>query len=655
MKNRKTFYFALLQLSLLIALFTVSLVYLLRERPLNDEIFIVLLSSLGGLVAVNIATFFTAFHFVKKRREVIQKSFDSYVEESISIVGAGIIIYNEYFEIIWISNFIQQRLNMSLIGKSVASLPGFKESIDEGKNPFIVEIGGVILRAKIDYKNNTIILKDITNERMLLKQYVSEKGVISELEIDNYQQLQVVLAQEELFAVHSAVNKMLDSLVEKYNVVYRQYANGKYLLITNNEVLEDWIDTNFSFLDMIREHKVMEGLRLSASMGVGFGSSTHNELVELAKDGLRQSMARGGDQVSVLENNRKPKYFGSKTEAAKLTSRVKIKQIADIVQKRLSDRKVRDVIIYGHKFADLDAIGAALGMYHFAKQFGKEVYIQNETFDDTTKDVVEEMFTKEERQNIFIKPSKALKIANATTIHIIVDTSELHMVESEAMLRKADMHNIFILDHHRISQLAEDVPMENVYVDTSASSASEIVSELMQFSSKLVKLPQRVSQMLLNGIYLDTKQFVKSSSSRTFAAAAWLESFGALSTKAAAILKLPERYTQIINQILSSVKEVKPGYFLSAYKGEVPVDIISLAADEILRTQGRKVAVVIAKVPGKQMFKMSTRGIDTNVQVIAEAVGGGGHFNAAAAVSKEPIDIFEDNIISAIVSLKGEN
>ena len=294
-------------------------------------------------------------------------------------------------------------------------------------------------------------------------------------------------------------------------------------------------------------------------------------------------------------------------------------------------------------------------MYHFAKQFGKEVYIQNETFDDTTKAVVEEAFTKEERQQIFIKPSKAFKIANATTIHIIVDTSELHMVESEAMLRKVDMHNIFILDHHRISQLAEDVPMENVYVDTSASSASEIVSELMQFSSKLVKLPQRVSQLLLNGIYLDTKQFVKSSSSRTFAAAAWLESFGALSTKAAAILKLPERYTQIINQILSSVKEVKPGYFLSSYKGEVPVDIISLAADEILRTQGRKVAVVIAKVPGKQMFKMSTRGIDTNVQVIAEAVGGGGHFNAAAAVSKEPIDIFEDNIISAIVSLKGEN
>ena len=310
MKNRKTFYFALLQLSLLIALFTVSLVYLLRERPLNDEIFIVLLSSLGGLVAVNIATFFTAFHFVKKRREVIQKSFDSYVEESISIVGAGIIIYNEYFEIIWISNFIQQRLNMSLVGKSVASLPGFKEAIDEGKNPFIVEISGVILRAKIDYKNNTIILKDITNERMLLKQYVSEKGVIAEMEIDNYQQLQVVLAQEELFAVHSVVNKMLDTLVDKYNVVYRQYANGKYLLITNNEVLEEWIETNFSFLDMIREHKVMEGLRLSASMGVGFGSSTHNEMVELAKDGLRQSMARGGDQVSVLENNRNPKYFG---------------------------------------------------------------------------------------------------------------------------------------------------------------------------------------------------------------------------------------------------------------------------------------------------------------------------------------------------------
>lgn len=653
MKNKKTIYLGISLVFLLISIFTSALVYLIDES-VNESLFMVVISALGALVFVNLLTFLVAFYIVKRRREMIQKSFDTYVEESISIAGAGIIVYNEHFEIIWISKFIQQRLNMRLIGKNVESLSGVKEAIDSGTNPFIIEINGVVLRSRIDHKNNTIILKDITNERMLLKQYVSEKAVIGELEIDNYQQLQVILAQEELFQVHAALTQMFDFLVEKYNIVYRQYANGKYLIITNNNVLDQFIEDNFSFLDMIREHKVMESLRLSASMGFGFGSSTHNELVQLAKDGLRQSMSRGGDQVSVLENNKKPRYFGSKSEAAKVTSKVKIKQITELLEQRLEVSKVRNVIIYGHKNADLDAIGAALGMYAFVKKFQKDVFIQNETFDGTTTEAIEEMFTKEERQNIFIKPSRAAKLSNEHTLHIIVDTSELHMIESEVFIRKVDMRNIFILDHHRISKLAEAIPIENTYVDTSASSASEIVTELMQFSSKLIKLPVKPAQMLLNGIYLDTKQFNKSSSSRTFAAAAWLESFGASSIKAASILKLPERYTQVINQILSSVKEVKPGYFLSSYKGEVPVDIISLAADEILRTQGRKVAVVIAKVPGKQLFKMSTRGIDTNVQVIAEAVGGGGHFNSAAAVSKEPIDVFEDNVISAIVSLKGE-
>ena len=167
---------------------------------------------------------------------------------------------------------------------------------------------------------------------------------------------------------------------------------------------------------------------------------------------------------------------------------------------------------------------------------------------------------------------------------------------------------------------------------------------------KTIKLNRSTAQMMLNGIYLDTFQFQKTTSSRTFQAAANLENFGAQVSSSIDILKITEDDEKIIRKIMDFVKEVKPGYFIASYPGAVPVSVIAKAADEILRTKGRKAAFVIAKDMNKNEFKLSARGIDTNVQIIAEAVGGGGNFGSAAARSKEPLTIFTDNIIQAIVS-----
>lgn len=612
----------------------------------------ILLIFLVFVILFNIFLSFTSYLYLKSRREDIKQAYDFYIENMVSSSGLGVIIFNSDGEVIWVSKFIDERFANKLIGKKLISLSfDFEKNYLLGKSKFRFTANGITYEVKINVTNRVIILKDVTIEETLNRVYSTEKLVIGELEVDNFQQLQSVLPEDELYDVQSTIIKMLDQLVAKYNLVYRQYVNGKFIVITNEEVLDAFKEDDFNFLNVVRNKTVMNGLQLTVSMGFGAGSTQHKELVELAKDGLLQAQARGGDQVAVEYYNFKPRYFGATTEIATPSSRVKIKQLTAMIEEKLAEKNIKNIIIYGHSQADLDAVGAAFGIYELAKNFNKPVYIQNKTYDQTTDKVIKENLTKDERE-IFIPVSKAQKISNQGTIMFIVDTAELSRIENKRALSKVKRENVFVIDHHRTSQLSSDIPLENIYIDTSASSASEIVAEMLLFSRYAIKPTKTSVQLMLNGIYLDTKQFQKSVSSRTFEAASWLEKHGAQSQIASEILKIPASSSSFINRILSDIKEVKEGYFIAAYEGEAPDDVISMAADEILRTQGRKAAFVIAKIPGKKMYKMSARGIDTNVQTIAEQVGGGGHFGASAATSTEPLPIFVDNIIQVIVSQK---
>lgn len=613
---------------------------------------VTLLVLIFTMIVFNIILAFITNLTIKKRREDIKHAYDFYIENMVTASGVGVIIFNSDGEVIWVSKFIDERFSNALIGKKLLSISfEFEKNYLLGKSKFRFTLNGITYEAQTNVANRVIVLKDVTIEETLNRIYSTEKLVIGELEVDNFQQLQSVLPEDELYDVQSTVIKMLDQLVAKYNLIYRQYVNGKFIIITNEQVLDIFKEEDFNFLSTVRNKTVMNGLQLTASIGFGAGSTQQKELVELAKDGLLQAQSRGGDQVAVEYANFKPRYFGATTEIATPSSRVKVKQITAMIEEKLAEKSIKNVIIYGHSQADLDAIGAAFGIYELVKNFNKPVYIQNKTYDQTVDKVIKDMLSKDERE-IFIPPTKAQKLSNSGTIAFIVDTAEVSRIENKRALVKVKKENVFVIDHHRASQLPSGIPLENIYIDTSASSASEIVAEMLVFSRYAIKPTKTSVQMMLNGIYLDTKQFQKSVSSRTFEAASWLEKHGAQSQTASEILKIPAASSSFINRIVSDIKEVKEGYFIAAYEGEAPDDVISMAADEILRTQGRKAAFVVAKIPSKKLYKMSARGINTNVQTIAEQVGGGGHFGASAAISSEPLPIFVDNIIQAIVSQK---
>ena len=356
-----------------------------------------------------------------------------------------------------------------------------------------------------------------------------------------------------------------------------------------------------------------------------------------------------------MSHDAKSRHYGSTSEIKINISRTNVKLISQGLVTKLMSHDITRVIIYGHKNADLDAIGSAYGLYVLSKEYNKEAYIQNLTYDETTTRKVNNTFTSELKNNIFISARKATKLNDDNTLVILTDVADENRIENKNAFKNIKKNNIFVIDHHRILRNPTFLSSNNLYIDSSASSASEIVTEIIALTNNKNKINKTAAQFLLDGIYLDTSMFQKHTSSKTFYACSLLEEWGADAQKSTISLKMSEEIYDKVAQLKSNMQEIKPGYFLSYADIEASNDIIAIAAEEILRVEGRKAAFVVGKLEGTNRYKLSARGLDTNVQVIAEAVNGGGHFGAAAAESSEPLEVFVDNIKQAIVSVKNES
>lgn len=616
-----------------------------------------------SVVAITISAFFTGFFAIYAVKEfwqknmIVKNSFNDFIDEAITDNSLGAIIYDINYKILWTSGFIKNRFGRNWVGTSLTDFfhgLGVKFQTEQSTQIFTHEKASY--EVKIWSLKNYLTIRDNTIETEAIKIYDSQLPVIGELEIDNYQLYQSILSEPELYILNKSLIGILDNLVGEYNLVYRQYTNSKFLLFTNKESIEKMKDVNFNFFSKLHNIFIkskQNNFKMSISVGFAEGFKNFWEKTEQAKNALLQAQSRGGDQVAIYSNLSRPKYYGSSSEILYDISRVKIKSIANLIETKLNDPSIKRVICYGHANADLDAIGSSLGIWSLAKQFKKEAYICSITQDSTTKKVMKKVIPNPDE--IFIKPQLANKLTDESTLVFLLDISDPKRTDNPECISNTKTNNIFILDHHRLGTNVDFCSKTNRFISPSASSASEIVTEVLMFVQKKLKLEMFVAQMLLNGIYLDTLQFTKHVNARSFIAAAWLEERGADSTASSEALKIDESTQNKINKLLENIQEVKPGYFL-AYK-DIPLsnDVISIAAEEVLKISGRKAAFIVARLENTSQYKMSARSLFVNVQLIAEEVGGGGHFGTAAAVSNEEFDVFIDNIKQAIVSSKHES
>lgn len=652
-KKKILFYFCFAFVSLVFAICFIVLI--LKQKNIYNIIFGTIGIALG-VIGTGIFTNLALKNYWYKNA-IVKNSFNEFVDEMISYNSVGLLIYDSNYRILWTSSFIKNRFGRKWIGTT----------LNEFFSKFGIDFDINKTNISFNYKDSNYVvdiwplksclsIRDNSIEQYMIDIYNNESAVIGEIEVDNYALYQSILSEEELYTVNQTAINLLDDLVAKYNFVYRQYTNGKFLIFTNRESIEVMSAINFNFFAKLHgalRNTSQNTLILSCSAGFAYGYRSLSEKMEQAKFALLQAQSRGGDQVAIVSNINRPKYFGSSSEILYDVSRTKIANIANIIEAKMKDPNIKKVLIYGHANADLDALGSALGLWTLAKQFNKEAYICSTTQDATAKKALAKYLPNKEE--ILIKAQQANRLTDESTLVFLTDISDIKRTDNPECISGAKTNNIFILDHHRLGTTIEFCPKINRYIDPAASSASEIVSEIIMFIQRRIKLEPYVAQMLLNGIYLDTLQFTKHVNARTFLAAGWLEERGADSAKSSEILKIDEATQLKVNELLENIQEVRPGYFL-AYK-DIPLsnDVISIAAEEILKISNRKAAFVVARLENEKVYKMSARSFIINVQLIAEEVGGGGHFGTAAATTKEDFNTFIDNIKQAIVSARDEN
>lgn len=664
MKVSKTWLFVFLTVFSILIIWLILLVYYKSDIS-NSAFFTILMFLILILIAI---FFFVTFHFYKRSINV-NNFFYKHFENVLSENGLGVVVFSTDGKIVWASEFIYNLYQKALIGKSVDTL--FES--ENYRNFFLLpskfdfSIGENHLSVQINTSNRWLSIQDTTLLDSITSKYADDSWVIGEIEFDNFQVFSSILNEDEMFSIQNKINVFFENLLVEYDFTYRQYINGKFLIVLNYATFLEWQQYNF---DIFQKHLVEKtkiesnaNLNITISTGFAFGIKDFKILNKLAKDALNFSKTRGGNQTTIIKYGFKPFSYGRNSQISVTTSRTNLNYVSKKLLKKLASEDIQKIILYGHINADLDALGSAYALGWFLveyakrefKLYNKKFYLQNDSFDATARRFLNLQKDKIDRK-VFIKPKKATLLNNANTLVILLDTAEKARIENPDAFKYINKDNIFIFDHHGVTSGKPDfLTYGNDYIDTLASSTCEIITEFIALNSYDDKIVSPlVAQMLLNGIYMDTVQFKKSSSSKTFNAASILSSWGASVEEAINILKISEEDFTIINEVIKSLEEVKPGYFLAAIDKAIESNLISIATDYLLNIYKRQAVFVIAKLPNSNVYKMSARSLpNTNVQHIAELVGGGGHFSAAAAQSTtETFLEFKDNVINAITGRK---
>ena len=404
----------------------------------------------------------------------------------------------------------------------------------------------------------------------------------------------------------------------------------------------------FTILDDVRELTTKQNVPLTLSIGVGAGVSSLPELGNIAQSSLDLALGRGGDQVAIKQPNGKVKFYGGKTNPVEKRTRVRARVISHALKELVleSDK----VIIMGHKNPDMDAIGAAIGIHKVAQMNQKEAYIviNFQEIDTAVRRLMEEIKRQESLFTKFITPDQALEIATGDTLLVVVDTHKPSLVIEEHLLNKIE--DVVVIDHHRRGEEFIENPLL-VYMEPYASSTAELVTELLEYQPKSVKIEMLEATALLAGIIVDTKSFTLRTGARTFDAASYLRGQGADTVLVQKFLKEDiENYVKRA-KIIENVQFYKEGIAIAIAKEEEAVDgvLIAQTADTLLTMDGIIASFVIAP-RGETMIGISARSLgEINVQIIMESLHGGGHLtNAATQLSNMPMEEVEARLKLAI-------
>ncbi len=554
----------------------------------------------------------------------------------------GIVLFDEERVIQWNNPFMAHLLvKETLIGDNLFELfPTLKGKTDKDARVDL-SIGKHIFQVMIKAEHRLLYFQDVTAMTVISKRFEEEKIAIGIVMLDNLDEATQGMDDQSRSLMLAKTTGELTNWAQKYELFMRRTASDRFLFVTNMKSLRLLEQSRFDVLDDVRDMTIENKVPMTLSIGIGAGADSLVELGQLAQTSLDMALGRGGDQVAVKVGQRLS-FYGGRSNAIEKRTRVRARVISHAMRDLI--RESDKVIIMGHRFPDMDAIGAAIGVLKAVQVSQKEGYIVLEGVNPSIQKLMETVKADERLYKWFVTPEQAMQITTPRSLAVVVDTHKASMVAEPKLLQQTQ--RIMVIDHHRRSEeFINEATL--IYMEPYASSTCELVTELLQYFQDRLTMEVLEATVLLAGIVVDTKSFALRTGARTFEAASFLRRNGAdsgliqrmLKEDLEAFIRRAEviKHAEILYEHIA-IAVTTPG-------SKYPQLLIAQAADTLMNMTDIVASFVVSERTDG-LIGISARSLgQINVQVVMEQLGGGGHLTNAAAQ-------LEGGLEDAVVKLK---
>ena len=597
-----------------------------------------------------------------KRRKKLQDYVQAHLNEMVDTEGTkppfpmlvlhlsdnGIVYANDAF--IHLTDFVDNMGDRNI----TEVLPGFETGwLTSGKTEYSHDVTlenrryrvyGSVVRA--DDPDLTFLgilyFADLTELYQVRDEYIRSRPVVSIILVDNYEEMTKNLSEGATSALNARLNECISQWCGNYKGLLRRLERNRFLLVFEKRDLRKAKEDKFSLLENVHEITSPSGVQASISIGMGVDAETFEESYEFAVLAIEMALSRGGDQA-VVKDRRNFDFYGGRTKEADHRSKVRSRVTAGSIMELIGQSS--EVFIMGHKNADLDAVGAAMGIACLCRKKGKTPYIVLDLQNNMAGKLIEEIQTIPAYKDVFITGQEAMVLCDSRSALVVVDTNRPDQVEYKPLLETVT--KVCVVDHHR--RAADYItPVVVNFHQPYASSASELVTELLQYAVEKKDVLPIEAKSLMAGIFLDTKSFNVRTGERTFEAAAFLRQLGADTVEVKKLLQNDFQDTISKYQIIKAARLYRQELAIAALNNTTSRTLAAQAADELLNISGITASFVL--YPDDDRVIISARSIgEANVQMILEPLGGGGNTaTAGAQVPDSTVKEVLDRLVESI-------
>ncbi|MFV0379845.1 MAG: DHH family phosphoesterase [Anaerorhabdus sp.] len=549
----------------------------------------------------------------------------------------GFITYNDDYVVTWMSElFVERQIDRT--GKKILVwLPKLDSLISGESDIEYIQIDDREYAVSRKEDSQVMLFKDVTELLQYKDSYEKEQMVLGLIHLDNYEESTRYEDEHVLASINTSIRQPVVDWCNSHGLLLRRIRNDRYMVVLNEELFKNLGNDRFSILEKVRKASSELDVSITLSMAFARGNNKLDELDNLVVELLELAQSRGGDQVAIKRYGEEVKYFGGNSEAVEKRSRVRVRVIANTLKDLI--QKADNVIICGHKESDFDCMGAALGMSRIVQAYDKHCCIIAKTggIEEKLMQVMDNNKEELQERHLMVTESEALNQLREDTLVIMVDHHSYSQTNGSKVIENAK--KVAIFDHHRRKSNLE-MNAILMYIEAGASSTSELISEFIPYLTNRIDISDVEANIMYTGIVIDTIKFKVRTGMRTFEAASMLRGFGADPIESDEYLKDSYEEFELKSKILSQSVKYPNNTVIALCDTEISRSLMSQVADSILQIKDVEASFVIAKT-GDNIVAISARSRGKiNVQVIMEAIGGGGHLSAAA-LQKSDIEISE--------------